>query len=186
MDVSSPIRRLTAEDLPHEAPEEGLSELVHGEILREPSPGEEHGWVGANLLIPLGRFIQEHRLGRVYLAETGFVLARDPDTVRAPDIAFVSQERLDAEVRRGPYFEGAPDLAVEVLSPGNSPREIGAKVRDFLAAGSRAVWVVDPSSRTVTVHQRDCIPETLLETDVLDGGSAVPGFRLPVRAIFEK
>ena len=184
MDLSSRVSRLTAEDLPYEAPLEGLAELVEGEILREPPPGEEHGWVGARLLIPLGRFVEEHRLGRVYLAETGFVLARDPDTVRAPDIAFVSRQRLDAEVRRGPYFEGAPDLAVEVLSPGNASRDMRAKIRDFLTAGSCAVWVVDPSSRTVTVHRRGRRPEILFEADVLDGGAAVPGFRHPVRAIF--
>jgi Uma2 family endonuclease len=93
MDVISQNRRLTAEDLPYAVPEEGLCELVRGDLVREPPPGEEHGWVGAKLMIALGGFVQERGLGRVYLAETGFVLARDPDTVRAPDIAFVSQER---------------------------------------------------------------------------------------------
>lgn len=140
-------------------------------------------------MVFLGRFVLEHRLGRVCLAETGFVLARDPDTVRAPDVAFVSMERLEAEVRRGPYFEGAPDLAVEVLSPGNASAGVAAKIRDYLTAGAKAVWVVDPSSRTLTVHRPGPAsgrpPEILSETDTVDGGSAVPGFRLPVREIFE-
>lgn len=176
---------VTAEDLPYLAPEEGLCELVAGEIVREPAPGEEHGWVAGSLLVHLGRFVLEHRLGRIYAAETGFVLARGPDTVRAPDAAFVSAERLAAAACRGPYFEGAPDLAVEVLSPGNAPAAMAAKVRDFLAAGARAVWVVDPSRQEVTVHRSDRPPETLSRKDTLDGAPAVPGFRLPVREIFE-
>jgi len=176
---------VTAEDLPYLAPEEGLAELVAGQIVREPAPGEEHGWVAGSLLVLLGQFVRKHRLGRIYAAETGFVLARDPDTVRAPDAALVSAERLATAARRGPYFEGAPDLAVEVLSPGNAPAVMAAKVRDFLAAGARAVWVVDSSRREVIVHRPSRAPETLSRTDTLDGGSAVPGFRLPVREIFE-
>lgn len=176
---------LTAEDLPYLAPEEGLSELVAGEIVREPAPGEVHGWIAGSLLARLGHYVLKNRLGRIYAAETGFVLARDPDTVRAPDAAFVSADRLTATPRRGPYFEGAPDLAVEVLSPGNTPSDMAAKVRDFLTAGARAVWVVDPSRETVAVHRPGRPPETLARTEVLDGGSAVPGFRLPVREIFE-
>ncbi len=177
--------RLTAEDLPYLAPEEGLSELVAGEIVRELAPGEEHGWIAGSLLVRLGHYVLKHRLGRIYAAETGFVLARDPDTVRAPDAAFVSVDRLATTPRRGPYFEGAPDLAVEVLSPGNTRSDMAAKVRDSLAAGARAVWVVDPSRESVTVHRPRRPPATLSRKDTLDGGSAVPGFRLPVREIFE-
>lgn len=177
---------VTAEDLPYLAPEEGLCELVAGEIVREPAPGEEHGWVAGSLLALLGRFVREHRLGRLYAAETGFVVARDPDTVRAPDAAFVSAERLATTPRRGPYFEGAPDLAVEVLSPGNAPRAMAAKVRDYLSAGARAVWVVDPGPQTVTVHRPGRVPETLSRRDTLGGGSILPGFELPVRQIFEE
>ena len=177
---------VTAEDLPYLGSEQGLCELVAGKIVREPAPGEEHGWVAGSLLVLLGQFVREHRLGRFYAAETGFVLARDPDTVRAPDAAFVSAERLATNPRRGPYFEGAPDLAVEVLSPGNAPGAMAAKVRDFLAAGARAVWVVDPGPQTVTVHRPGCPPKTLSRSDTLDGGSILPRFRLPVHEIFEE
>lgn len=97
----------------------------------------------------------------------------------------MSAERLAATVRRGPFFEGAPDLAVEVVSPGNTRREIAGKVRDYLAAGSRAVWVVNPERRTVTVHRPDREPERLAGSDVLDGGPVLPGFRLPLSEIFE-
>jgi Uma2 family endonuclease len=179
------VERWTAEALPYVGPEEGLCELVAGEIVREPAPGEEHGRVAADVLVAVASFVREHRLGRVYAAETGFVVARDPDTVRAPDVAFVTAERLAATVRRGPYFEGAPDLAVEVLSPGNRPGEVDAKVSDYLAGGARVVWVVDPARRSVTVHRPDRDAEVLTATDTLDGGGALPGFRLPVREIFE-
>lgn len=185
MTAPSSDHPIHAEDLPYVAPEEGLSELVAGEVVCEPPPSEEHGWVAGNVFGLLWSFVRERRLGRVYAAETGFVLSRDPDTVRAPDVAFVSAERLAPEARRGPYFEGAPDLAVEVLSPGTGPVVMAAKVRDFLAAGARAVWVVDPARRTVTVHRRDHVPRTLSESDTLDADPAVPGFRLPVRAVFE-
>lgn len=180
----APPRTLAAEDLPYLGPEEGRCELVGGEIVREPPPGETHGWVAANALIALGRFIHEHRLGRVYAAETGFVLARDPDTVRAPDAAFVAAERLSARERLGPYFEGAPDLAVEVLSPGDDRGAALRKVEDYLAAGCRTVWLIEPAARTVTAHRPGTEPETLGEGQVLHGDPTLPGFRLPVADLF--
>jgi Uma2 family endonuclease len=184
MSASVSFVSLTAEDLPYVMPDEQLCELVAGELVREPLPGAEHGLVAATILGHLFRFVHERRLGQLFAAETGFVLARDPDTVRGPDAAYVSAERFAATVWRGPFFEGAPDLAVEVLSPGNTRREIAAKVRDYLAAGSRAVWVVDPERRTVTVHRPDREPERLAGSDVLDGGAVLPGFRLPLAEIF--
>jgi len=155
---------LTAEDLPYVMPDEELCELVAGSLIREPLPGETHGVVAGRVFGHLFRFVEERRLGRLYAAETGFVLARDPDTVRGPDAAFVSRRRSDATVRRGPFFEGAPDLAVEVLSPrqhegrdrGQGPRVPGRRRRrrvgDRPAArdGHRA----PPWSRTADHHPR--------------------------------
>lgn len=175
---------LTAEDLPYVMPDEERCELVAGELIREPLPGEEHGLVAASVVARLVELVREHRLGRAY-SETGFVLARDPDTVRGPDAAFVSAERSAATVRRGPFFEGAPDLAVEVLSPGNTVREVATKVREYCASGARAVWVIDPGARKVTIHRPGRAPETCSRTDTLDGGEVLPGFRLPVAEIFE-
>jgi Uma2 family endonuclease len=175
---------LTAEDLPYVMPDEERCELVAGELIREPLPGEEHGLVAATIVGHLFQFVRERGLGRAF-GETGFVLARQPDTVRGPDAAFVSTERSATTVRRGPFFEGAPDLAVEVLSPGNTRREIAAKVGEYLAAGGRAVWVIDPKRRTVTVHRPGREPETLGADDLLDGGTVLPGFRLPIAEIFE-
>lgn len=184
MPESATITRLTAEDLPYVMPHEERCELVAGELIREPLPGEEHGWVAATIVILLGQFVRDHGLGRVY-DHAGFVVGRDPDTVRGPDAAFVSAERSAATVRRGPFFEGAPDLAVEILSPGNTRREIAAKIGEYLAAGGRVVWVVDPKRRTVTVHRPEREPETISGDEVLDGGAVVPGFLLPLAEVFE-
>lgn len=177
--------RLTAEDLPYLAPDDGVCELVAGDLVREPPPGEGHGWIAGKLLVHVGRFVLERNLGRIYAAETGFVLARDPDTVRCPDAAFVSADRLAATPSPGPYFEGAPDLTIEVLSPRNAGPETAAKVRDYLAAGGQAVWVIDPVTETVTVHSAGAGPRHFARGDVLDGAPILPGFRLPVVSIFE-
>jgi len=184
MTVPSSRSHVRAEDLPYLAPEEGLSELVAGSIVCEPPPGKTHGWITVNVVTLLGPYVRNRRLGRLY-AETGFVLAREPDTVRAPDAAFVSTARLAAETQRGPYFEGAPDLAVEVLSPGNTPSAVAEKIREFLTAGSLAVWVIDPEARSLTVHRPDRLPCTLSAADTLDAGRALPGLRFQVREIFE-
>ena len=123
-------------------------------------------------------------MGRV-VCETGFVLARDPDTVRGPDVAFVSQERLTGLEDPGGFPEGAPDLAIEIRSPHDRPGELRAKVADYLAAGSRQVWVVDTERRVVTVYPSLLAPHTLEEGDELDGGDVLPGFRILVKELFD-
>jgi len=175
---------ICAEDLPDLTEVEGRCELVEGSILREPPPGQSHGSVAGTILVHVGRFVLERGLGKIYAAETGFVLARAPDTVRCPDAAFVSNERLAAAVGHGPYFEGAPDLAIEVLSPGNKTREIARKLRGYLAAGGRAVWVVDSVRRTVTVHLAGQVPRTVGPEGFLDGAPVLPGFRVRVSELF--
>jgi Uma2 family endonuclease len=101
-------------------------------------------------------------------------------SVRAPDAAFVTRERAERFADREKYFEGAPDLAAEVVSPGDSGREVAEKVGDYLAAGTRLVWVIDPRRRTVTVHRPGADPQTLGPDDLLEGGDLLPGFALPV------
>lgn len=174
---------LTAEDLPYLRPEEERSELVAGELVREPPPGTAHGWAAADVVALLHPFVREHRLGRVS-GEAGYVLASDPDTVRCPDASFVSARRLAAAAWKGPYLVGAPDLAVEVVSPGDSEREIAAKAEEYLASGARAVWLIDPRRQTVTVHLPGPEPVALGRQDVLDGDPYLPGLRLPVTEIF--
>jgi Uma2 family endonuclease len=170
---------LTAEDLPYLRPEEERSELVAGSLVREPPPGVEHGWAAADVVALLHPFVREHRLGRVS-GEAGYVLASDPDTVRCPDASFVSAGRLAAATWKGPYLVGAPDLAVEVISPGDRASEVAAKAEEYLAAGAQAVWVLDPRRQTVTIHLPGREPQTLGRMDVLEGDPYLPGLRLRV------
>ena len=175
---------MTAQDL-LTMPSDGFRyELVQGELRKMAPAGHEHGGVAMNIAVPLGMYIKQKNLGRIYAAETGFVLSRDPDTVRAPDVAFVSKERLTNLNRKG-YFPGAPDLAVEVVSPGDVYAEVEEKVAEWLNAGTKLVWVVNPRQRTLKVHRSLTDITVLTEADVADGGETVPGWRLPVAEMFE-
>lgn len=158
-------------------------ELVRGVlVVREPT-GFRHGAVSATLTKLLAHHVDERGQGRVLAAETGFHIMADPDTVRAPDVAFVRRERLPDPDASG-FPAQAPDLAVEVLSPGDRPGEVLAKVADWLTAGSRLVWVVDPARREVRVYRQDG-SETLLSTaDVLAGEDVVPGFECGLTVLF--
>jgi Uma2 family endonuclease len=159
-------------------------ELISGELKKIPPAGWEHGAVGGRLHTLLGHHVLEHRLGEVFEGETGFLLARDPDTVRAPDIAFVAADRIAAAPRQRGFWPGAPDLAVEVVSPGDTQREIDEKVMAWLDAGTRLVWVVNPTWRTVTVYRSRREIRTLTEDDELSGEDVVPGFRCRVGDVF--
>jgi Uma2 family endonuclease len=166
-------------------PDDGFRyELVKGELKRMSPTGDEHGRVTMELAYALYQFVKLNNLGRVYAAETGFKLESDPDTVRAPDVAFVSMERIQAAGRIQGYRSGAPDLAVEVLSPGNTKREMAEKVKDHFAAGARSVWVVNPKLKTVSVYHSLTDIITLTERDILEGGEVVPEFQIPVAEIF--
>lgn len=153
----------------------GRSELVRGRlIVREPAGGR-HGAVTNAIAYRLTAFVDARSLGRVYAAETGFKLASDPDTVRAPDVAFVARGRLPEPDPVG-FPTLAPDLVVEVLSPGDRAAEVLAKVRDWLAAGTRLVWVVDPTVLGATVYRADGSVTALPPGEQLDGEDVVPGF----------
>jgi len=174
---------LTVEDLPWLAPEEGRCELVAGTLVREPPPGGTHGGIAVDVAALLHPFVRERRLGRVFV-ETGYVLAHDPDTVRGPDVSFVSADRLATGDLRGPYLVGAPDLAVEIVSPSDGWRQVAAKVAEYLGAGGGAVWVIDPGRQTVTTHLPDRPPVTLGRGETLHGDPYLPGLRLPVADLF--
>ena len=146
--------------------------------------GAEHGGVTHRLAVFLSVHVDANHLGRVFAAETGFRLSRSPDTVRGVDVAFVRADRIPPGGPPAGFFEGPPDLAVEVVSPGDTLQEVEDKVDDYLAAGARMVWVVNPRRRTVTVHRPGANPVVLRETDTLDGQDVVPGFRCAVGAIF--
>ena len=164
-------------------PDLGRCELVRGELIMMTPAGFKHGAIAAKITARLVRFVEEHRLGWVTGAETGFRIGHDPDTVRAPDVAFVRAGRIPAEPVCG-FFEGPPDLAVEVLSPDDRASRVLDKVHQWLEAGCLIVWVVDPEKQTVTVYDAPNRTATLTAADELSGGDLLPGFRLPVGEIF--
>ncbi|MDQ2695707.1 MAG: Uma2 family endonuclease [Pseudomonadota bacterium] len=182
--MSATLHAMTADELLR-LPDDGFRyELVRGELRKMAPAGHQHGRIAINLTLPLGEYVRANNLGAVYAAETGFKLRADPDTVRAPDVAFIRRERVEAVGDGEGFWPGAPDLAVEVVSPGDRPSEVGDKVRDWLEAGTRMVVVVDPRRRTVAVHRAPAGVAVLAEGDTLDGGDVVPGWRLPVAEIF--
>ena len=162
----------------------GHVELVKGEIIQMPPAGDIHGELAMNLGFLLKGHIKQNNLGKVYAAETGFYIARNPDTVRAVDVAFIAKERLP-EVPYGGYLEIVPDVTVEVVSPNDRPREIVEKVKECLDAGVKYIWVVYPKSRQVYVYKSDQSVEILSEDDVLIGEDVIPGFACEVSEIFE-
>jgi Uma2 family endonuclease len=177
---------MTADDLLR-MPDDGFRyELVRGELRKMAAAGHRHGRVAINVTLPLGQYVQSHNLGIVYAAETGFRLASDPDTVRAPDVAFVRRERAEAVGDAEGYWPGAPDLAVEVVSPRDTYTEVEEKILAWVDAGTRMVIVVNPRKRSVTVYRSrsDIIVLVLSENDVLDAGEVVPGWTMPVRDVF--
>jgi Uma2 family endonuclease len=175
---------MTADDL-WRLPNDGMRhELVKGVLHTMPPAGFEHGAVGINLTLPLGAHVKTNELGVVVAAETGFLIATNPDTVRAPDIGFVRQDRIQAAGIPRSYWPGAPDLAVEVVSPNDTVFEVDDKVQEWLTAGASLVWVVNPRQRTVTVYRPGANPVILTTSDTLDGLQVVPGFSMPVANIF--
>lgn len=177
-------RLLTVEEFERLPYDEGRSELVRGRVVREPPAGFSHGALASRINVLLAGFVRERNLGIVVAAETGFVLSEEPSTVRAPDAAFVSHDRLPPEGPPAGFARFAPDLAVEVLSPSNTATDIQEKALDYLDAGTRAVWVVDPAARTVTVWRSRSEIRVLREDEELVGADALPGFRTRVGALF--
>jgi Uma2 family endonuclease len=174
-------RLFTAEELLRLPDDGSRYELVQGELKKMSPSGLEHGRIAARIAIHLGAHVRQHRLGEVYIAEAGFVLTREPDTVRAPDVSFV---RADRVISTNGFMPGAPDLSVEVISPSDLVTEVNRKTGQYLRAGSRAVVVVDPENRIVHVH-RASAPEVTIVEDVLEVEDVVPGWKMPVAEIFE-
>jgi Uma2 family endonuclease len=146
--------------------------------------GAEHGDVAAELLRILANHVKSNKLGRAYAAETGFTIARNPDTTRAPDVAFVRTARVPKPYRRG-FFDGPPDLAVEVVSPSDTHSEVVAKVGDWLSAGAQSVWVVDPPSKSIEVHRAGAPIVRYVGEEELRDEHVLPGFVLRPAELFE-
>jgi Uma2 family endonuclease len=179
--------RLTADDLWRMGESDVRRELVNGEVIAMTPAGGVHGEVLLKVGSPLRAFVEAHRLGKVVGGDVGFVLAlpSDPERVRAPDVAFISTARLPGGRLPQSFIRGAPDLAVEVLSPHDNPDEVQRKVRDYLEAGARLVWVVAPLARTATVYRPDGSARLVREPESLEGEDVLPGLAIPLADLFE-
>ena len=156
-------------------------ELVQGALIEQMAASEEHEHTGSLVNWHMSAHVFPNQLGRVYISNRGYVTGPDsPATSRMPDISFVSAGRLDQPELAGRLYNGAPDLAVEILSDSNTPAEIAQKIREYLNAGGRAVWVIDIDARTITVHTPNSPPLTLTDADSIDGADYLPGFSCPV------
>jgi Uma2 family endonuclease len=178
------VRRTSAQELLC-LPDDGLRhELVAGELRTMAPSGGEHGWVTSDVHVSLAIHVRAQRLGRVFAAETGFLLATNPDTVRAPDVAFVCRERALAVGRQPAYWPEPPDLAIEVVSPGDRSREVAEKIATWLRYGTQMVITIDSRRHTAASHRPDQPVRVLSEADTLDGEDVVPGWTLPLRGLF--
>ena len=172
----------TAEQLSQE-PGLGRCELLRGELVLMSPSGSLHGIIAATLGGILYDFVKERKLGWVFGAETGFHIRHDPDTVRAPDAAFVSADRIPACVPQG-FFPGPPDLAIEVLSPHDRASEVLGKVSEWLDVGCRKVWVVDPETRSMAVYAPNAPVRVSHVADTLADEDVLPGFQVEIRKVF--
>ncbi len=159
-------------------------ELDEGELIEMAPTGDIHGIVALWIGYLLVSYVKAHDLGKVTAAETGFILAKNPEVTRAPDVAFIAKARLVPLT--GGYFPLAPDLAVEVVSPSEGAAYLRRKADQYLQAGTRLVWVVYPETRLVDVYRPNQPTLTFKIDDTLDGGDVLPGFTLPVRSLFEE
>ena len=178
---------MTAEDLLLMVPDDTGKryELVRGELQEMPPSGAYHGNVAFTIASIIGGHIRGKDLGVGFTAEAGFVTGRNPDTVRAPDVAFVSKERLGEGRAPDGFLQFAPDLAVEVASPSDSAAAIEAKAEEYFAAGARLIWIVYPATRSVTVYRAPGEIESLHEDAVLDGRPVFEDFETRVSELFE-
>jgi Uma2 family endonuclease len=158
-------------------------ELVKGELRTMAPAGYEHGDTAMRLSWRLAQHIDSHKLGVALTAETGFKLSSSPDTVRAPDFAFIGRKRDPAGGFKK-FFNGAPDLAVEVLSPDDRTSDVNEKIADWLSAGCLSVWVVDPKRKTVTIHHSTTDVRICATADELSDETVIPGFRCQVADLF--
>ncbi len=174
---------LTADELEQMPDDDSVrTELDEGELITMPPTGLDHGYYEgriASILIP---YVTQHRLGRIYVGEPGFRLSTG--TVRAPDVAFIRQERIDALHGKG-FAKGAPDLAVEIFSPSDSVPQLMRKVKQYFAAGCHTVWIVYPDAREIHVLEAAGADRILRESDLMEAPELLPGFSVPMAQFFE-
>ena len=176
---------LTADDLLRLRSEGVRGELIRGVLHKGMASGEEHGELVMNLGFIVNTHVKPRRLGRVVGSDVGVRLERNPDTVREPDLAFVSADKRPLGVRNTGYLEVPPDLVVEVVSPSDRLSDAAEKAWMWISYGVGLAWIIHPEDRTVDVYRAGAPVETLTENDVLDGDPALPGFSCAVRDIFD-
>jgi Uma2 family endonuclease len=179
----SPSAVMTAEELERVDIPGKSTELVRGRLVVREPPGSYHGQVAAKLTYLVGAFVYPIGAGVLFGQDTGFKIQSNPDTVRGPDLAFVRQERASEIQPRG-YAVFAPDLVAEIVSPGDRPGELLAKVGEWLDAGVKLVWVIDPARGEAYVHRADGSLSVVGASNALDGEDVLPGFTCPLSDIF--
>lgn len=176
-------RLFTADELLRLPDDGSRYELVEGELKRMSPAGYDRGDIAMNIGAHLKAYVRAHRLGKVFAAETGFLLSRSPDTVLAPDVSYVRTERLMRPRGRG-FYVAPPDLAVEVISPDDLYTDVDEKTQQYLKAGTPAVAIVNP--RTGTVHVHRSTNDVRAMTDTLEVDDVVPGWKMPLDEVFEE
>ena len=175
---------MTAEEL-MELPDDGWRyELINGELEKMPPPGHPHGRIAFRLSVALGQFILNRGMGEGFATDTGFKLRSNPDTVLAPDFAFLTNERYAEGRDTEGYWLGPPDLAVEVLSPSDRPGKVKQKIARWFSFGTKQLWIVDPKHSTVTVYRSPSDTTTFSGSDDLEAQDLFPGFRISLDKIF--
>jgi len=164
----------------------GPSELIGGKIVMMSPTGFEHGDYELNIAEAIKAFVRQRRSGKVVTGEVGIYVRRNPDTVRAADVAFISKERLAQRNQKRGYLDVAPELVVEILSPDDAWSEVTQKLRDYFSVGVKLVWVADPASRTVYAYRSTTDVREFAEADTLPGDDVLPGFSVPVASLFEE
>lgn len=184
--MASTIKLMTAEEfmlLPE--PTDGRKqELVRGEVITMFPPNWEHGEIAGNVHFAIKMYLLGNPIGRVTV-EGGAVVDREPDTVRGPDVSYMSKERMPLDKRMNAYAEGAPDLCVEVLSPSNTRANIREKLTEYFGGGAKLVWVIDPEDRSTTVYRNAQEGRVLHQGTTIDGGDVLPNFTCPVADFFK-
>lgn len=176
---------LTAEALLAMSSTVGKAELLDGELIRMSPAGFEHGSITLKLAWPIARYVEEHELGIVCAAETGFLLRQNPDTVRAPDLAFVSQTRVDQVGPVKGYWPGCPDLVAEVVSPNDTSSDVQAKALAWIEAGCRIVWIVDPKQKHVMEFRSETSIRVFTVKDRLAASDMFGDWSIEVGKLFQ-